>query len=167
MTPLERKNNIIHVRVTPSEKERLIECAKKITEDLPYMCLRCETRFTADKAYAYKYKCPFCNGEIKKAEARPSQIMRYGWKFLEGIQNYSFYDALLVMNNICLIRLLNIPLKSLDGDGIATLGEAINYVINENVDIKERLASIPFNTVLRIFYAKTHNKLKGRGEDFF
>lgn len=155
------KNDVLHVRVTPEEKERIKEVAKILSEKDPYVCEQCETRFTEEKAYENKFVCPYCKGKIKKAEASASQIMRYNWKFMEGIQNYSFYDALLVMNNTGMMQVLNnIPLSSLDG--VKTLGEAIDYVIRENVSIKNQLANMPFNIILRVFFAKTYNKLNNK-----
>ena len=154
----DKKDDIMHVRVSPHKKEKLIEYAKELTEKDPYMCVDCETRFDEDQAFAYKFKCPYCGGQIKKSAATPSQVMRYESNLLEGIRGYSFYDALVVMCNIGVIDILNIPTENLVNNGFSTLGEALNQIINED-NIKQKLSNIPFDLVLDILYAKKYNNI--------
>lgn len=155
------KNDKLNIRISTEDKEELQQLADDLTEEDPYMCTSCEIRFPDipnDK------QCPRCGGDIEQSPATASQIGRYALKFLKGIQGYSYYDALLVMNNTGMMEHLDrIRLSDLDGD--VSLGTAINIVINGDSDIRKKLGDMPFSTVLRGLFAKSQDiKREAQGE---
>lgn len=157
---LEPKDNVVHFRITNDEKDEINKQAIHISGKTPYICMQCETRFTDEEDEKYKHICPYCGGKLKQQDACPSQIMRYVWNFARDTQNYSYYDALLVMNNTGMKQILDgVSLSDFGDDGV-TLGVAISSVINGNGEIRKRLLSMPFNAVLREFFAKTQEERK-------
>jgi len=152
------KPDIVHTRISEEEKVRVQTYVDALSEDTPYMCVKCETRFTEeDIKLKHLTVCPLCGGEIKKRKACPSQVMRYGWKFQDAVQGYSYYDAIFVMNNTGMKQILDkVSLTDFDMNGSdMTLGKAISHVLNDNNEIKRRLQEMPFDVVLRTFFAKT------------
>ena len=157
------KPDIVHTRISEEEKIRVQAYVDALSEETPYMCVKCETRFTEEEAQ-HLTACPYCGGEIKKRKACPSQVMRYGWKFLDGIQNFSYWDALFVMSNTGMKQILDeVSLSDLDGSA-PTLGKAVSHAINANGEIKRRLQDMPFNLVLRTFFAKSMEERREKWE---